>query len=87
MTEPVGPEYGLKPTRTGPPPRIPPDSEDLVSDHHYSTGSEFGGVPGLIQPPPHKPTASERRMMVMAIDPTDSGVEPESVAPPELEGF
>lgn len=27
-------------------------------------GSEFGGVPGLVQPPPHVPTASERLSLI-----------------------
>lgn len=27
-------------------------------------GSEYGGVPGLIQPPPHEPTNKEKLMMI-----------------------
>jgi hypothetical protein len=87
MSEPVGAQYGLEPTRD---PkqinRLPLSSRDLVSDYDYRTGSEFGGVPGIIQPPPHVPTAAERLHMVHAIDPTDAGTEPDSVVPPELEG-
>lgn len=88
MTEPVGPQYGLDPIRPG---RIDPPpftSRELVSEEDYRTGSEFGGVGGLIQPPPHNPTASERLHMLYAIDPTDpgDGSRPGSVAPPELEG-
>ncbi len=89
MTEPVGPQYGLEPIKNlGEAPRIPPTSRDLVSDYPYNhaQSSEFGGVPGVIQPPPHVPTAAERLRMVYAIDSTDPGTEPESVVPPELEG-
>jgi hypothetical protein len=88
MSQPVGPEYGLEPRR----PELyaeflaPIDSRDLVSDEDYRVGSEFGGVGGLIQPPPHVPTASERLSMIYAIDPMDDGSRPDSVAPPELEG-
>lgn len=85
MSQPVGPEYGLEPRRT-PNTELPPiDSHDLVSDEDYRTGSEFGGVAGLIQPPPHVPDAAERLHMVYAIDPTDDGTRPDSVLPPELE--
>lgn len=88
MSEPVGPEYGLEPLR----PelyefnKLPVTSRDLVSEEDYRDGSEFSGVGGLIQPVPHAPTASERLMMVYAIDPTDDGTESESVLPPELDG-
>lgn len=86
MSEPVGPEYGLEPTRTVVEFKPPVTSVDLVSTEDYRTGSEFGGVVGLIQPPPHVPTASERLRMIHAIDPDDPGTEPESVSAPELEG-
>lgn len=86
MTEPVGPEYGLEP-RLDRTPVIPPiDSRDLVSTEDYWTGSEFGGVAGLIQPAPHNPTASERLSQIYAIDPMDDGTHPDSVAVPELDG-
>jgi hypothetical protein len=66
---------------------IPPDSVDILANpYHYSEGSEFSGVGGVVQPPPHNPTAKERRMAVMFIDPTDPGTETGSVQPPELEG-
>jgi hypothetical protein len=32
----------------------------LVSQVDPEQGSEFGGVPGMIQPPPHEPTSSEK---------------------------
>lgn len=92
MTEPlpppVGPEFGLEPQRDDlhTPIVVPYTSQDLVSTEDYRSGSEFGGVGGLIQPPPHRPTAGERRSMVMAIDPTDPGFGPGSIVPPELEG-
>lgn len=35
----------------------------------YPDGSEFGGVGGLIQPPPHELTAREERMVQMAVVP------------------
>jgi hypothetical protein len=86
VTEPVGPEFGLEP-RLSHELIIPrPLSEDLISDEDYRTGSEFGGVPGIIQPPPHVPTASERLHMIYAIDPSDPGTEDGSVVPPELDG-
>ena len=86
MSEPVGPEFGLEP-RLDHTLHLPPvTSRDLVSPEDYRTGSEFGGVVGLIQPPPHVPTASERLRMIYAIDPTDPGTEDGSVVPPELEG-
>lgn len=31
--------------------------------------SEFGGVPGLIQPSPHEPTESETLMQIYATEP------------------
>jgi hypothetical protein len=70
MTQPLPPIY----------------SRDLVSTEDPDTGSEFGGVAGLIQPAPHVPTASERLRMVYAIDPTDDGTRPDSVVAPELTG-
>lgn len=83
---PVGPQYGLEP-RLDHTLTVPPiNSRDLVSTEHYSTGSEFGGVGGLIQPPPHVPTASERLAMTYAIDPQDDGTRPDSVQPPEYDG-
>ena len=86
MTEPVGPEYELEP-RLDHTLLVPPiDSRDLVSTEDHRTGSEFGGVSGLIQPPPHVPTASERLTMIYALDPMDDGTHPNSVLPPELEG-
>lgn len=86
MSEPVGPQFGLEPRlRQIEPPG--PTSVDLVSPEDYRTGSEFGGVVGVIQPPPHVPTAGERLMMIHHIDPTDTGTEDGSVAAPELEGF
>jgi len=87
MTEPVGPEFGLEP-RLDHILRIPPpESIDILDNpEDYRTGSEYGGVPGLVQPAPHVPTASERRMALMFIDPSDPGTETGSVIPPELEG-
>lgn len=88
MSQPVGPEYGLEPRR----PELyadvlpPITSWSPVSEEDYRTGSEFGGVAGLIQPEPHTPTSSERLSMVYAIDPTDDGTRPDSVPAPELEG-
>jgi hypothetical protein len=62
------------------------NSRDLVSTEDPATGSEFGGVAGLIQPPPHVPSASERLRMIYAIDPLDDGTRPDSVVAPELTG-
>lgn len=86
MTQPVGPEYGLEP-RLDPTLRVPPvTSRDfLANDNDYRTGSEYGGVAGLVQPAPHVPTASERLSAIYAIDPTDNGAEAGSVVPPELD--
>lgn len=33
--------------------------------------SEFGGAPGLIQPPPHELKPSEEMMLMKAVDPSD----------------
>lgn len=49
-------------------------------------GTEFGGVGGWIQPPPHAPSGVERLRQIYLIDPTDPGTEPGSVVAPELEG-
>lgn len=69
-------------------PRFPTElhSKSLVSTDDPARGSEFGGVGGLIQPPPHAPSASERLSMIYAIDPMDDGTRDDSVAAPELEG-
>lgn len=83
---PVGPEFGLEPRLDHILPIPPISSYDLVSEEDYRDGSEFGGVGGLIQPPPHVPTASERLLMVYAIDPTDDGTRGDSVSPPDLTG-
>jgi hypothetical protein len=93
MTEPLPPaagaDIGLPPLRTDLHTRIvePPDSVDVLANiEDYTTGTEFGGVAGRVQPRPHVPTARERRMAIMFIDPADDGLQPGSVAPPELEG-
>jgi hypothetical protein len=93
MTEPlppsVGPEFNLQPLRTELHDRIlvPPDSVDILTPvEDYTNGTEFGGVGGLVQPPPHVPTARERRMQIMFIDPSDPGTEEGSVVAPDLEG-
>jgi hypothetical protein len=86
VTEPVGPQYGLEPRIVREETLPPIDSRDLVSDTDYRTGSEFGGVGGLIQPAPHTPSASERLHMIYAIDPMDDGTRDDSVVPPELDG-
>lgn len=84
--EPVGPQFGLEPTKDRTLPLQPINSRDLVSTEDYRTGSEFYGVGGLIQPPPHVPTASERLKMIYAIDPMDDGTRADSVSPPEFTG-
>lgn len=33
--------------------------------------SEFGGVPGLVQPEPHKPTPREQAMLERHVNPDD----------------
>lgn len=84
----VGPEFGIDPLR----PDIhlksspPVTSTSPVSTDNYRTGTEFGGVSGIIAPPPHVPTAAEWLSMVYAIDPTDPGTESGSIQAPELEG-
>lgn len=88
MTQPVGPEYGLEPRMDHTLVNPPVQSRDiLANDNDYRTGSEYGGVAGLVQPAPHVPTSSERLSAIYAIDPTDPGTEDGSVAPPELEGL
>ena len=34
-----------------------------------SKGSEYGGTPGLIQPPPHEPTNKDKLKMLYQTDP------------------
>jgi hypothetical protein len=46
-------------------------TDPLVSEHDPETGSEFGGVPGMIQPPPHEPTPSERLRQLYQISTQD----------------
>lgn len=46
-------------------------SQPLVSEEDPAFGSEFGGVGGLIQPPPHEPTAREKLMQLHAIGTQD----------------
>jgi hypothetical protein len=88
MTEPLaGDELGIAPRLDHTLIKPPVTSRNLVSTESYTRGTEFGGVAGLIQPPPHVPTAHERLMMVYAIDPTDPGTEDGSIVAPELEGF
>jgi hypothetical protein len=89
MSQPVGGQYGLELRRPElyETPLKPIDSRDLVSDDDYREGTEFGGAAtGLIQPPPHVPTASERLHMIYAIDPEDDGTRTDSVVAPELDG-
>lgn len=62
----------------------PPESKSHISEFDPNNGSEFGGVPGLIQPEPHSLTPSEKLMQIYAIDPTDDGSQPESIRPPAL---
>lgn len=88
MTQPVGPEYGLEPRIDHTLVTPPVTSRDiLLNEEDYRTGSEYGGVAGLVQPAPHVPTASERLSAIYAIDPTDGGAEAGSVIPPELDGL
>lgn len=90
MTEPTaGKDIGIDPLRPELHiPIVPPISsyDFLANPSDYRTGSEFGGVAGMVQPTPHVPTASERLHAVYAIDPTDDGTRSDSVAPPELDG-
>lgn len=89
MTEPVGPEYGLEPRldHTLVTPALT-SRDTLANDYTYNdrAASEFGGVPGRVQPAPHVPSASERLSAIYAIDPMDDGAQDGSVAPPELDG-
>jgi len=86
MTEPVGPQYGLNPRLDHAESDKVYTSTDLMQNpYSYDSpiASEFGGVPGLVQPAPHVPTGTERMRQVYAIDPADPG---DGVAAPELEG-
>jgi hypothetical protein len=89
VTQPVGPEYGLEPRldHTIVEPAI--ESRDLLFNpylYNDPIASEFGGVPGLVQPAPHTPSATERLSAIYAIDPCDDGAMDGSVAPPETDG-
>lgn len=85
-----GGDLGLAPLRPGlhQATEYPVTSRNILptDTQAYRKGSEFGGVGGMVQPPPHVPTAAERRMQIMAIDPTDDGTGPGGVLAPELEG-
>ena len=86
MSEPVGPQYGLNPRLDHAEPQKVYTSRDVSkSEFSYDDpiATEFGGVPGLIQPPPHVLTGTERMRQIYAIDPADPG---DGVAAPELEG-
>jgi hypothetical protein len=90
MTQPVGPEFGLEPELDHTLVRPPVRSRDLLAnDARYNdpTASEFGGMPGLVQPVPHVPNSSERLSAMYAIDPSDPGTEAGSVAAPSLDGL
>jgi hypothetical protein len=87
MTEPVGPDYGLEPRLDHTLVRPAITSRDfLANPEDYRTGSEFGGVVGLVQPVPHVPNVTERLSAIYGIDPTDDGTQVGSVLPPELDG-
>jgi hypothetical protein len=89
MSEPVGPQYGLNP-RFDHTLVVPPvTSVDILTNpipYDDPTATEFGGVAGRVQPAPHVPSSPERLHQIYAIDPTDDGTTPESVAAPELDG-
>ncbi len=59
-------------------------NRDLISTTPASEGSEFGGVPGLIQPPPHSLTPSEILQQIHNIDPSDDGTHEDSIVIPNL---
>lgn len=91
MSEPVGPQYGLEPLQqVDPPPRVYNSQDSLTNPLQYNdpSATEFGGVAGLTQPPPHVPTAYERLRQIHMIDPDDPGTGDgvNSVPAPELEG-
>jgi hypothetical protein len=48
--------------------------EDWVSTEDPATGSEFGGVPGLVQPPPHELDTHETTGYMKAV-PVDEYVD------------
>lgn len=43
----------------------------MATDDRDTTASEFGGKPGLIQPPPHPLTGAEQAMLERNMDPAD----------------
>lgn len=49
-------------------------------------GSEYGGYPGLIQPPPHDPEDSSVEMLTLTVrsNPDDEGSGPLTVAAQEI---
>lgn len=88
--QPVGAEFGLEPMRPELHEQIvlPTTSRNIfpTDTTAYRDGTEFGGVAGIVQPPPHVPTAGERRMQMMMIDPADDGLQTDSVIAPEQQG-
>jgi hypothetical protein len=64
---------------------IPPvTSHTNVSKIDPNSGTEFGGVAGMIQPDPHTLTPAETISEIYAIDPTDAGPgsAPGAMSPP-----
>jgi len=41
----------------------------LISNKSTTRGSEYGGVEGMIQPPPHKPTPPEKLKLIYQTNP------------------
>lgn len=54
-------------------------------DPSWRQASEYGGVDGLIQPPPHDPadSAYEQLLLIRNMDPGARGDEPDAVELPE----
>lgn len=44
-----------------------PEPDDWYSSVPTEKGSEFGGVPGLIQPPPHELTVEEKSKVMRSV--------------------
>lgn len=89
MSQPVGQQFGLEPRLDHTEPVRTYDSKDILTNpikYNDPSATEFGGVAGLVQPPPHVPTAIERLHQVYQIVPEDPGNGVGSVPAPELEG-
>jgi len=57
-----------------------------MTDKPIRNASEFGGVPGTIQPDPHELTTAERARLERRVNPADAGDSVEAAREREVTG-